>query len=56
MSSSVFKEYPSSNSNDEADSNLVIVLNKNGDVSVDPTSLHEFLGKLFFWLTFFFVG
>lgn len=49
MSSSVFKEYPSSNSNeaDEADSNLVIVLNKNGGVSVDPTSLHEFLGEFF---------
>lgn len=53
MSSSVFKEYPSSsNDNDEPDSNLVIVVNKNGGVSVDPTSLHEFLGECV-WFTFF---
>lgn len=55
MSSSVFKEYPSSsNDNDAPESNLVIVVNKKGGVSVDPTSLHEFLGECV-WFTFFFL-
>lgn len=45
MSSSVFKEFPQSHNNDKSDSNLVIVVNKDGSVSVDQSTLHEFLGK-----------
>lgn len=53
MSSSVFKDYPSSNPDFECtdenlriDSNLVIVVNKDGQVSsVDQKTLHSLLGK-----------
>ncbi|XP_037045345.1 uncharacterized protein LOC119080875 [Bradysia coprophila] len=38
MSCSVFKEFPESN-----DSHLVVVINKNGNVSVDQSELHDFL-------------
>lgn len=52
MSSSVFKEYPSSNIVDggdtesgvKTDSNLVVFINKNGSVSVDHSALQELLG------------
>ena len=45
MSSSVFKDYPSSADEcEKADSNLVVFINKNGSVSVDQTALH-LLGK-----------
>jgi hypothetical protein len=51
MSNSVFKEYPSDNyENDDEhlkiDANLVIVVNKNGDVSVDQRTLRNILGKI----------
>lgn len=39
MSCSVFKEFPESN-----DNHLVVVINKNGNVSVDQSDLHDFLG------------
>lgn len=42
MSCSVFKEFPESN-----DSHLVVVINKNGNVSVDQSELHDFLGICF---------
>lgn len=42
MSCSVFKEFPESN-----DNHLVVVINKNGNVSVDQSDLHDFLGM--FW-------
>lgn len=42
MSCSVFKEFPESN-----DNHLVVVINKNGNVSVDQSDLHDFLGICF---------
>ncbi|KAJ6649708.1 hypothetical protein Bhyg_04947 [Pseudolycoriella hygida] len=38
MSCSTFKEFPESN-----DNHLVVVINKNGNVSVDQSDLHDFL-------------
>jgi hypothetical protein len=50
MSNSVFKEYPSDayehdDENLKIDSNLVILVNKNGSVTVDQRSLRNILGK-----------
>lgn len=53
MASSVFKEYPSSSDlkneyEDEKlriDPNLVILVNKEGKVSVDERTLHSLLGE-----------
>lgn len=42
MSCSVFKEFPES-----TDNHLVVVINKNGNVSVDQSELHDFLGICF---------
>jgi len=44
MSSSVFKEYSPPN-NGKIDSNLVILVNKFGNVTVDQTALHNLLGN-----------
>lgn len=44
MSNSVFEELPLEDVN-KVDSNLVIVVNKDGSVSVDQTILHDFLGN-----------
>lgn len=54
MSNSVFREFPSStatklnsgNNADPAGKNVVIVLNKDGSVSVDQNALHSFLSTL----------
>lgn len=49
MSSSVFKEYDSSNADDgvgKVDNNVVVFINKNGSVSVDHSALQDLLGKL----------
>lgn len=51
MSCSVFKEFPESN-----DNHLVVVINKNGNVSVDQSELHDFLGIHNFCLLFWIFG
>ena len=52
MSNSVFKEYPADKKSDDilddklkVDSNLVIVVNKDGSVCVDQNTLKSVLGK-----------
>lgn len=51
MSSSVFKEYPSSHATDDGESklesNLVVFINKKGGVSVDQSALQDLLGKYY---------
>lgn len=49
MSHSVFKDFDDEKNTDTADSNVIVFIGKDGEVTVDQSALQDLIGNLFWF-------